>query len=71
MLDVTSTDEVLGKPIGSDAENGKTTFVTTLGLEGCAALVDELTQQALQALSVFDEPEFHIWLAKLLAGRDH
>ena len=71
MLDVTSTDEVLGKPIGSDAENGKTTFVTALGLEGCAALVDELTQQAVQALSVFDEPDFHIWLAKLLAGRDH
>lgn len=71
MLDVTSTDEVLGKPIGSDAENGKTTFVTALGLENCAALVDELTGQAIQALSAFDEPEFHIWLAKLLAGRDH
>ncbi len=71
MLDVISTDEVLGKPIGSDAENGKTTFVTALGLEGCAALVDELTQQAVQALSIFEEPDFHIWLAKLLAGRDH
>jgi len=71
MLDVTSTDEVLGKPIGSDAENGKTTFVTVLGLEGCAALVDELTEQAIQALNIFEEPDFHIWLARLLAGRDH
>lgn len=71
MLDVTSTDDVLGKPIGSDAENGKTTFVTALGLEGCATLVDELTQQAIRALADFEEPEFHIWLARLLAGRDH
>lgn len=71
MLDVTSTDEVLGKPIGSDAENGKTTFITALGLDGCAALVDELTDHAIQALADFERPEFHIWLARLLAGRDH
>lgn len=71
MLDVTSTNEVLGKPIGSDAENGKTTFVTALGLDGCAALVDELTDRAIQALAGFEQPEFHVWLARLLAGRDH
>ena len=71
MLDVTSTDEVLGKPIGSDAENGKTTFVSALGLDGCAALVDELTRQAVEALAVFDGADFHVWLAQLLAGRDH
>ena len=33
ILDVTSTSEVLGKPVGSDAAEGKTTFVTLLGLE--------------------------------------
>ncbi len=71
MLDVTSTDEVLGKPIGSDAENGKTTFVTALGLDGCAKLVDELTNRAIQALETFEKPEFHVWLAHLLAGRNH
>ena len=31
VLDVTSTAEQLGKPIGSDSENGKTTFVTLYG----------------------------------------
>lgn len=71
MLDVTSTDEELGKPIGSDAENGKTTFVTALGLEGCAALVEQLTHRAVDALSGFDHPEFHVWLAYQLAGRKH
>lgn len=71
MLDVTSTDEMLGKPIGSDAENGKTTFVTALGLEGCAALVEQLTQQAVDALNGFEDPGFHVWLAYQLAGRNH
>ena len=70
MLDVTSTDEELGKPIGSDAENGKTTFVTALGLEGCATLVEQLTHRAVDALSGFDHPEFHVWLAYQLAGRN-
>lgn len=71
MLDVISTDEMLGKPIGSDAENGKTTFVTALGLEACAALVEQLTQQAVDALSNFEDRGFHVWLAHKLAGRDH
>ncbi len=70
MLDVTSTDEVLGKPIGSDAQNGKTTFVTALGLEGCAVLVEQLTGQAVDALRGFDDPAFLIWLAHRLAGRE-
>ena len=34
VLDVTSTPEQLGKPIGSDSENGKTTFVTLYGTDG-------------------------------------
>ena len=37
ILDVTATTEELGKPVGSDAENDKTTFITLYGLEGAAA----------------------------------
>ncbi len=33
ILDVTSTTEELGKPVGSDAENDKTTFITLYGLD--------------------------------------
>ena len=69
MLDVTSSQEELGKPVGSDQVNEKTTFVTVLGLEGCAALVDQLTRQGIAALSGFDAPDFHIWLAQSLARR--
>lgn len=69
MLDVISSPEELGKPVGSDQTNEKSTFVTALGLEGCAALVEELTRQAIGALEGFEDPGFHIWLAQTLALR--
>jgi len=50
MLDDISTEEELGKPIGSDRENGKTTFMTLYDLEGCQELVEEETRQALECL---------------------
>ena len=43
MLDVMGEQAQLGKPIGSDAELGKSTFAALLGLEACAGLVEELT----------------------------
>ena len=49
MLDVESTEEELGKPIGSDAENGKTTFAALYGLEECACLVAENTRLAKES----------------------
>ena len=45
VLDVTSTPEQLGKPIGSDSENGKTTFVTLYGVDGAMALAQKLNEQ--------------------------
>ena len=45
VLDVTSTLEQLGKPIGSDSENGKTTFVTLYGVDGAMALAQKLNEQ--------------------------
>ena len=69
MLDVISTDQELGKPVGSDRTNEKNTFVTSLGLEGCAEKIAELTKQAIQSLYVFECAQFHIWLADLLAER--
>ena len=54
ILDVTSSDEELGKPVGSDAENSKSTYVSLLGIEKCRELVDELTEKAVNALHGFD-----------------
>ena len=45
VLDVTSTPEQLGKPIGSDSENGKTTFVTLYGVDGAMVLTQKLNEQ--------------------------
>lgn len=53
MLDVTSDEATLGKPIGSDAENDKSTYVSLLGLEKCRSLVAELTDEAVSSLSAF------------------
>ena len=69
MLDVISSDQELGKPVGSDQANEKSTFVTALGLEGCQRLVDELTGRAVKAIEGFEQPDFHIWLAESLAKR--
>lgn len=71
MLDVTSSEEELGKTIGSDRNNEKSTFVTALGLEGCAALVERLTQQGIEAIGGFESPDFHIWLARQLSQRTY
>lgn len=46
ILDVTSTQEMLGKPIGSDARNGKTTYVSLRGLEESAKEVRRLSREA-------------------------
>lgn len=51
ILDVTSTAEVLGKPVGSDVEQGKTTYVTLAGVEGCEKAVARYTGLAKAALT--------------------
>lgn len=50
ILDVTSTTEVLGKPVMSDEKNQKVTYVTLEGLEKAAALVDSISREAIREL---------------------
>lgn len=69
MLDVTSSEQELGKTIGSDRANEKSTFVTAIGLDGCENLVNDLTQQAVDALNGFLQPGFLVWLARQMAQR--
>ena len=58
ILDVTATSEQLGKPAGSDEEEGKTTFVTLMGIEAAKARAAELTEQAHKCLDGFAHTEF-------------
>ncbi len=70
MLDCISTTETLGKPAGSDTARGKSTFVSLLGLNACAELVREKTEEAKLAVrGRFADTGFLEWLADFLAGR--
>lgn len=53
ILDVTAEQEKLGKPVGSDIENGKSTYVSLLGLDECKKLVQQLTDEAVACLDTF------------------
>lgn len=71
ILDVTSTQEVLGKPIKSDDRNEKTTYVTLKGLEQAAKDVEEISGRALDNLkSLPYENEFLTELIKSLIYRE-
>ncbi|MBQ6587066.1 MAG: polyprenyl synthetase family protein [Butyrivibrio sp.] len=50
ILDITSTAEVLGKPIGSDEKNGKSTYVSLYGMDNSKAKVKELSDEAVDIL---------------------
>ncbi len=70
LLDYISTTDALGKPVGSDAENDKTTFYTLWGKSGCQAEIDTCTQRAKKiAADAFAECDFLCGLADELAGR--
>ena len=69
MLDVIGNVDEFGKPIGSDAEEGKVTFVDLLGLEACEAAVLQCTDAAKQAVAPYDADGFLAQLADQLAGR--
>jgi geranylgeranyl diphosphate synthase type II len=69
ILDVTSTTEVLGKPVGSDEEENKTTFVTLHGVEGAEKIASELTGEAMLLLETFDNNSFLKELTEMLLKR--
>lgn len=64
ILDVTGSSEELGKPVGSDAANGKQTYVTLAGLEQSAAQVKKLSQEAIEGLRTL--PGDHSFLESLI-----
>ncbi len=71
ILDVLGDEETLGKPIGSDAANEKSTFVSLRGVEECQRQVRELTDRAVACLSPYEGRDFLCSLAQMLAGRDN
>ncbi len=71
VLDVTSTTEVLGKPVLSDEKNEKTTYVTLVGLEKARELVESISMEAIQLLGKYENgDDFLKELLKSLIHRE-
>lgn len=71
VLDVTADAALLGKPIGSDAENEKTTFLTYFTPEEALQRAREVTEEAKGALAAYPHAAFLLGLADYLVSRDH
>ena len=70
MLDVLSTAEELGKPIGSDSQENKNTYMVLMGEEGCRQTVARLTEFAKNVLEeAFEDTAFLRAMADSLADR--
>lgn len=70
ILDVISTSEELGKPIGSDVQEHKNTYMALLGESKCMEMIEKLTNQAKSALcGAFDDTKFLCDLADSMVTR--
>lgn len=69
LLDIEGDEAVFGKPIGSDAASGKSTFPGLLGADKCRAMIRNLTDDAVSALDAFEDADFLIELAESLVSR--
>ncbi len=72
ILDVTASEQRLGKPTGADADNEKVTYVSLLGLEEARRRAQQHTQHALDALEVFGERAEDLRaMTRQMLSRDH
>ena len=69
ILDVTADEKELGKPVGSDAQSGKCTYVTIMGLDAAHEEAARLTEKAKGCLAEFDDNGFLMELTEQLLTR--
>lgn len=70
LLDCEGNEAVVGKPVGSDARNRKSTFVTLLGPDRARDFLKTTTEEAVKALKSLPDAEFLIRTAAYIAERD-
>ncbi len=70
ILDMTSTTEILGKPVGSDLKSQKHTYASIVGIEKAKEKASELTCSAIKALEKFDNNDFVKELTNNLLNRN-
>lgn len=71
ILDITADEKLLGKPVGSDAESGKYTYVSAVGVDRARTEAERLTKEAERFLSDFSDNAFLTGLTELLLKRDY
>ena len=69
VLDKYGSTEELGKPVGSDAKNEKTTFLSFMDAPDALKYAEEITDKACEAIKGYSESEVLIELAKMLLNR--
>lgn len=70
ILDIIGDQDKLGKPVGSDADNSKKTYVSIVGIEKAKQDVKKLTNNAVSQLEFFEDTEFIKLLAYKLVNRE-
>ena len=70
ILDVISSQEVLGKPVLSDEKNNKTTYVRLYGMEQALSDVEKLSKEAIETLKTVGSNEFLEQLILKLINRE-
>lgn len=72
ILDLEGSEDKIGKRIGSDASNGKSTYPSLLSLEGASQKLDEHIEKAKQLISELPlEKELMYEFCDMIAARDH
>lgn len=71
VLDCTQSAEQLGKSVGSDARDKKTTFMSFYDVENAKAYAQELTKRAVLALQGLENSQSLVQLAQYLMARDY
>ncbi len=73
VLDVVADEKLLGKPVGSDKSNNKTTYATLFSVDECYKMADELTRDAKQVVtSAFGDKASNLCeLADMLLNRKY
>ena len=70
ILDATADEAALGKPVGSDAKNGKTTWLSFFTIDEARKKAAELTEKACEAIKPYDRDGVLTALAYMLLTRD-
>ncbi len=69
ILDILGDEAELGKPVGSDRGNEKSTFAALIGIPACESLISALTEEAVACLDGFSDRAFLCEFAHFLASR--